>query len=49
MSSGFGGAILNLDWFLNYRDNIFVGKVSETENITMWSLITFIEGNLAFV
>ena len=49
MSSGFGGAILNLDWFLNYRDNIFVGKVSETENITIWSLITFIEANLAFV
>ena len=46
---GSEGAISNLDWFLNYRDNIFVGKVSETENITIWSLITFIEANLAFV
>ena len=49
VSSGSGGEIWNLDWFLNYLDNIFVGKVSETENITIWSLIPFIKANLAFV
>ena len=31
MSSGSRGAILNLDWFLNYRDIKLVGEVSEIE------------------
>ena len=31
VSLGSGGAILNLDWFLNYRDIKLVGEVSEIE------------------